>query len=394
MQRPAIARRARPLRDVSRPRSLRSAQPRGGADQQNAGHPAADRGLGQRHIDREQTYPDERQQQSIDDIADRGRERSGREYGPGRDRENQECEADVERLQNAHAAVPLRRTARPMSCAAVAPANCTSAQMATSLSAASGLSRARQEAEHDEAKTEIVSLGQRVQAAQRVRKAQQSRRAGEEEKDAGADRDDAEEVEDETSSAIRGVRILRGRALLTKAAEAKAASSASPSATSSTPRAPVAAAMRRSEPIPPVPMSCAAIMRSASPGPLKMRTRPTATVKRITPAVARRKSVKANRPDEQKLFRRQIGRDRLADVEAVNEKRALFVGSGRQRSRHQTRQGAECGSLAPGGQPQRAGDKSGPQRQRRIERPPGDIRSRNHRLAQETQVRAPRARRA
>src|SRR5271166_6025203 len=109
---------------------LRSAQPRSGADEQNAGHAASDRRLRQRHIDRKQAYPDERQQQSIDDVTDRRRERSGRENGPGRDRENQEREADVERLQNAHTAEPLRRTARPTSCAALAPANWTSAQMA------------------------------------------------------------------------------------------------------------------------------------------------------------------------------------------------------------------------------------------------------------------------
>src|SRR6202044_3500971 len=120
--------------------ALRCAQPRGGPDEQNAGDAAADRRLRQRHVNRKQAYPDERQQQSVDDIANRSREGPGRENGPGRDRENQEREANVERLQNAHAAVPLRRTARPTSCAALAPANWTSAQMATSLSAASGLS--------------------------------------------------------------------------------------------------------------------------------------------------------------------------------------------------------------------------------------------------------------
>ncbi len=75
--------------------------------------------------------------------------------------------------------------------------------------------------------------------------------------------------------------------------------------------------MRRSEPIPPVPMSCAAIMRSASPGPPRMRTSPTATVNRITPAVARGKSVKAKSPDEQPLFRPEISRDWLPYIRSA-----------------------------------------------------------------------------
>ncbi len=44
------------------PRGLRSAQSRRGANEQNPGHAAANRGLRQRHIDREQAYPDERQE--------------------------------------------------------------------------------------------------------------------------------------------------------------------------------------------------------------------------------------------------------------------------------------------------------------------------------------------
>ena len=50
--------------------------------------------------------------------------------------------------------------------------------------------RARQETKHDEAEPEIVSLGQRVQAAQCVGESQQSHRTGEKEKYARADRND------------------------------------------------------------------------------------------------------------------------------------------------------------------------------------------------------------
>ena len=104
-------------------RGFGSAQARGGADEQDAGHAAADRRLRQRNIDREQPNPDQREQQPIDHVANRRRERSARENGPGGDRKHQEGEAEVERLKYVHAAGPLRRTARPMSWAAVAPAN-------------------------------------------------------------------------------------------------------------------------------------------------------------------------------------------------------------------------------------------------------------------------------
>src|SRR5277367_6802398 len=101
-----------------------------------------------------------------------------------------------------------------------------------------------------------------------------------------------------------------------------------------------------------------------------MRRSPMATVNRITPAVARRKSVTADRPDEQPLFRRQIGRDRLLDIETMNQKVPMCVGPGRQSSRHQTRKGAESASLAARGQTQRAGDQSWMQSQLWIEGPP------------------------
>ena len=70
---------------------------------------------------------------------------------------------------------------------------------------------ARQETEHDEAESEIVRLGQRVQTTECIGEAQQADGAGKEEKDAGADRDNAEEVNDKNSSAIRDVWSLRRR---------------------------------------------------------------------------------------------------------------------------------------------------------------------------------------
>ena len=68
----------------------------------------------------------------------------------------------------------------------------------------------------------------------------------------------------------------------------------------------------------------------------------------------------------------------------MDQKRPVFVGPGWQRSRHQARERAECASLAAGGQAQRAGHESGLKLQVWIERPPGDVRARNNRLAQKT----------
>src|SRR5262249_28646889 len=140
-----------------------------------------------------------------------------------------------------------------------------------------------QESEHDETYPKIVGLRQRVQARQRVGKAQQPDGTCHEEKRAGADCDDAENIQGETHPASgRLESSAAGAAVrLTRATAAKAASSASPIATSSTPRTSVAAATSSSVAIPPVPKSCAAIKRSASSGPARMRARPTATMSRM-----------------------------------------------------------------------------------------------------------------
>src|SRR5580704_10687093 len=130
-----------------------------------------------------------------------------------------------------------------------------------------------------------------MQTGQRVGEAQQPHRASEKEKGASGNRDDTEDVENETHppSACWGSSASGGAALITKATEAKAARRASPRATSSTPRTPVAEATSRSEVIPPVPRSCAAIMRWRSKVRRECVRDPTATA-------ASRKSVMAERP--------------------------------------------------------------------------------------------------
>ena len=95
----------------------------GGANEQHARDAAANRGLRQRHINREKANPNDRKKQAIGNIANGGSKNLARENGPDGERQYQGRQANVESLQNTHAAGPLRRTARPISCATVAPAN-------------------------------------------------------------------------------------------------------------------------------------------------------------------------------------------------------------------------------------------------------------------------------
>src|SRR5262249_50729300 len=185
----------------------------------------------------------------------------------------------------------------------------------------------RQQAEHDHAETEIVGLGEGMQARERVGKAQQSHRAGQKEDETGRDCDHAQEIGGAHRSACSRSSFRGGEALLTKATEAKAASSASPRATSSAPRAPVAAATSSRAAMPPVPSSWAAMVRSTLAGPARMRTKPTATASRMKPAAASRNSVMARHimarrahqhVAEQHFLSGKIGGDRLVDVETMD----------------------------------------------------------------------------
>jgi hypothetical protein len=131
-----------------------------------------------------------------------------------------------------------------MSCVAVAPANWTSTQIATSFSEASRLPVRGSKPSTTRPRPRLSAFCQRMQTGQRVGKPQQPHCASEKEKGACADHDDAENVENDTHprSARWGSSASGGAAPFTKSTEAKAARSASPSATSSTPRTPVAEA--------------------------------------------------------------------------------------------------------------------------------------------------------
>ena len=127
-----------------------------------------------------------------------------------------------------------------MSCAVVAPDSCASAQIATSLSAASGFSGARQQAEHDQARDRDCPPWSGRAGGRANRGSAAADRAGDEEEHAGADRGEAEEIDVE-GHALIARSAARGEAM-TKATEAKLDSSANPSATFSTPATSVAAA--------------------------------------------------------------------------------------------------------------------------------------------------------
>jgi hypothetical protein len=105
----------------------------------------------------------------------------------------------------------------------------------------------------------------------------------------------------------------------------------------------------------------------------------------MKPAVASRKSVMAECPDEQGLFCSQIGGNWLVDVEAVDEERPIFVGPGRQRSREQTGQSAKRAPRPTWRQMQWGQHETWPQLQPRMERPPRNVRSRNHGLTHKAQ---------
>src|SRR5262249_36328321 len=112
---------------------------------------------------------------------------------------------------------------------------------------------------------------------------------------------------------------------LTKAMAAKAASSASVKATSTAAGTLVTAPTSSRAAIPALPINCAAIMRSASPGPRRMRTSPRLSITRMKPSAAVRNSVSVERPRQRRLFRGQLRRDRLRDVEAVIHEGAIVA---------------------------------------------------------------------
>src|SRR4030095_618675 len=102
--------------------------------------------------------------------------------------------------------------------------------------------------------------------------------------------------------------------------------------------------------MPPVPTSCAAIMRSVFPGPRRTTNRPSAIITSTKPAAAIRNSGiavrTAQRPGDDGFLRGELRRDRLLDVEAVVEELPAVV-AGRHRPRQQAGERGE--DVAPPG---------------------------------------------
>src|SRR6476659_9705792 len=115
-----------------------------------------------------------------------------------------------------------------------------------------------------------------MQACQRVGEAQQSDGPRHEEEGPGGDRGDGKGVKCDIhlQSVASAFEDAASADFLTKATEAKLASSASIKATSTIAVIRVAATASSNTAAPPVPSSCAAIMRSASVGPRRIRTNP------------------------------------------------------------------------------------------------------------------------
>src|SRR6516225_2858486 len=155
--------------------------------------------------------------------------------------------------------------------------------------------------------------------------------------------------------------------------DANVARRASVSATSTAAGTSVTAPRSRNVAMPPVPISCAAIMRSASPGPRRMRTSPSANIARMKAREAVRNSVIAERPRQRRFFRGQLRRHRLVYVQAVIHELSI-VFSGRYRTGQQARQRGEHVTSHAGWKVDRVDNETWSQRQPWIESAPRDIR--------------------
>lgn len=94
---------------------------------------------------------------------------------------------------------------------------------------------------------------------------------------------------------------------------------------------PLATDTRSSAAIPPLPSSCAAIMRSASVGPRTTRTRPTATIRSTKAAAPERNSAIEGHPERAReafLVGREHRGDGLAYVEAVDVEPVVVADDG------------------------------------------------------------------
>src|SRR5262249_1234844 len=169
--------------------------------------------------------------------------------------------------------------------------------------------------------SELVSVGARGRGGQRVREAQEAYRAGEKEERARRDCHHGEDVAREAHRLSAASASFGGApgAPTTKATDANAARRASASATSTTAAVRVAAETGRSGAMPAVPGAGAAMRRSTSPGPRRMRSSPSAAMSTTNPAAPRRNSAivtgLAQGLAQQGFFDGELFRRRARDVE-------------------------------------------------------------------------------
>ena len=261
-----------------RHRLLAGSQARRRAEQQRAGQAAADRGLGQCHVRGAETHPHECEQQAVgDEAGDRGEGLASGDR-PDRDAQHDGGEHDLDRQRDGHGDGPSRRAAYAMSWETVAPASSTRSQTQTSLRPSRRLPACGNSPSTTRPSAEIVGLGERMQSRQRIGKAKQPDGAGEKEESAGRDGGDRHDVECECSSALRRsgtIRLQAGGPLLDEGNGGERGKECEGQCDVDCCGHATHRAKQSNAAMPPVPINCAAIMRSASPGPRRTRTSPT-----------------------------------------------------------------------------------------------------------------------
>ena len=228
-----------------------------------------------------------------------------------------------------HACGPPRRTARAISWVTVAPANWASSQTRDKLQ------RRRAGRRPEAAGRARPGRGPRLSALvsacrrrQRVGKAQQPDRSGQEEEGAGAR---PQEPSTTSSARLIGSVASAGRSGAhvdegdrDEGGEQRQRSARHPPRRAARSPAPAAAAPRCRRCPATAPPSCG----RHPPGPRRMRTSPSATIASMKPAAASRNSAMVGRPADaatkQCFVRRQLRRDRLADIEAMHQKRSAL----------------------------------------------------------------------
>src|SRR5262249_5594542 len=212
--------------------------------------------------------------------------------------------------------------------------------------------------------------------------------AGEEEERTGADGGDRHDVEGKAHSpGPSGASGDPGVPFLTNAMEANIARSASVNARSAAAVAPVAVPAMSSAAMPPVPTSCAAIIRSVFPGPRSTRNSPTAIIATTKPEAAIRKSYivgPTECPPQDGFIRGELRHDRLLDVQAMVHQPFAVIACGNG-SREQARERGEDVSRRPGGKTHGVDDEAGTHGKTRIHHTSRDVPSGDHGLPQEAQ---------